>query len=182
MSDQVTWHTFPLRPPENRAYSPTKDVSLKTSRHHKHMDYAVLHIRDKFLGSPNTARIQRYTDKALSRFGAKLITSRGPCMPTRRCKKMPSHPVHITVYDPKKIRDIIGFLFSKNRMSAATRSNIEPALKELEKSVAYAVKISDIVTQAQKDIITSFAEDFSETIIEESPDKEMARKSYCHCR
>lgn len=88
-------------------------------------------------------------------------------------------PTCIKVADYVDARKVIDHLFGENKLSASERSNIEPILRELEKSARFASLRTEDISTAQKEVIQSFISPYIESIMSESPDAKTAKMWIC---
>lgn len=164
--------------------SPIVHVKIHTDRGDLRGNFITLGIPQALRVTGSLATVSSYVNERLQGLGAELVRFRLPSYSNEvfagRAVAGDPIPYNIKVSNYLHARRVIDDLFAHNEMSATNRSEIEGALRELERSGEYASKGSNEISVAQKDILINMVEDYVETIKSAAPNNETA-KSWLRC-
>lgn len=153
--------------------SPIGLIWIHTNRTQVTENYMTLRPNPLFIDALQP--ITNYVNRRLQSLGARLVTLRispfSDAVTEGRAVANQEVPSYIKVSNYVDARRVIDDLFTHNEMSASDRSDIEDALRELEKSGRFATHRTDSISTAQKEIIQSIVSPYIDDIKSEAPDK-----------
>lgn len=163
--------------------SPLVHIKIFTDRAQVAGNYITLGIPDR-LFKDSLPRMTEYVNTRLQSLGARLVTGRlssfADAVREGRAVANEEFPSYIKVSNYIDARRVIDDLFTHNEMSASDRSDMEDALRELEKSARFATLRTETISTAQKEIIQSVVSPYIDDIKSEAPDS-LTAKEWVKC-
>jgi hypothetical protein len=122
-------------------------------------------------------QVTEYVQRGLGSLGGRIIVDCNEIDQWRSMGGEHSYNSCSIRVDAEKARAVFDFLFRNEEMAAATRSDIEPALRTLESSFAMAKSTGTVLSLAQKELIQYFVKEYIDPIKEQQvPGKSTAKE------
>jgi hypothetical protein len=154
--------------------TPLSSITIHTNRSIVAKNYMVLDFWDAFKQPERLSEVKVYAE-TIQNLGAQFIQSRSGKVVNGKTIYGPLHPKHIEVPKYTDVRSVIEHLFTHHEIDASAKADLEPVLRELEKSAHIAASRKETISKAQKEIVESMVILHVDDIKSEAPDSETAK-------
>lgn len=158
-------------------------IWIHTDRKQIAGNYITLSIHRSLQVKAALDSVNKYVTERLQNLGALLITQLMPPWAddvlAGKAVVNDEVPTYIKVSNYVDARKVIDDLFAHNEMSAGVRSEIEEALRELEKSAQFASNRAESISIAQKEVILDLISPYVDHIKSKAPNNIMAKSWIC---